>query len=342
MGALPLALFVAAMIWYVCARALAASAASGLTYRFFELSDFQPLIDALCLVFLVVGGFAALRSIERRQGPLRDVLGLPARATARGEWGMGAALGWGLALVSAAPLALAGRLDVEFWISPRAFELMGISLATLAVATLAHAIAIFGYPFQRLIEATGPVRATLVLLGIESIRSGLVPAMTGTADGARLMVALLVTVLLSLCWFRTHGLWLLWGLDFAWMAATGVLFGLPVGGDNSFGSVVDTRTAGPAWLTGGSFGPLGAALSIMAVLAAIPVLMRLTGDYAWEYTRRPIIAAGYDVTIAPPAAHAALEQERTADAAGLVQILPAGPPAGAGPNGPPEQGPVEG
>jgi hypothetical protein len=57
------------------------------------------------------------------------------------------------------------------------------------------------------------------------------------------------------------------------------------------------------------------------------VLVRVTGDYAWEYTHPPIVAGGYDVTVAPPAAHLAMEQAaQTAPApAGLVQIQPLTP-----------------
>jgi hypothetical protein len=54
----------------------------------------------------------------------------------------------------------------------------------------------------------------------------------------------------------------------------------------------------------------------------------VTGDYAWSYTHPPIIPAGYDVTIAPPAAHVAMEQAVAAqpiNPASLVQILPTTP-----------------
>ena len=312
----------AALIWYLCARVLAQSASIGLAMHF-DLGDFQPLMGSVALLFLVVCGFALLRAIERRKAPLGIALGLPRRATSRAEWATGAAIGWALALGSILPMAIGRCLNVVLWTSPRAFELLGISLVTLAVATLAHTLGVFGYGFQRLIEATGPVRATLILLALAAIRAGLTQTPFGTPDGTRLLVGLLAAVLLCLCWFRTHGLWLAWGLHFAWATVTGVVFGLPLGGDTSFSSVVDTRAAGSHWLTGGSYGPMAAALSMLLVLAAIPVLVRVTGDYAWAYTHPPIIPAGYDVTIAPPAAHVAMEQAaHPVNPASLVQILP--------------------
>ena len=116
-----------------------------------------------------------------------------------------------------------------------------------------------------------------------------------------ILVAMLDRGASSLCWFRTHGLWLLWGLSFAWAVSRAVIFAGPVFGGDSFSSIVDTR-ATAQWLTGGHYGQVAAGISIVLVLAAIPILVRVTGDYAWEYTHPPMVPGGYDVTIAPPAA----------------------------------------
>jgi membrane protease YdiL (CAAX protease family) len=318
---LQLALFVAAASWYFCARQLAVSAAEGLAYRY-NLSDEQGLLQAVLSLFLVAVGIALLRAIERRRAPLRIVLGLPRRKTSREEWATGAAIGWGLAAASVIPMALARALNVQLWTAPRAFLLLCLSLATLAAVTLAKDMGIHAYAFQRLIDAIGPVRATIVMASFAGVYTGLSPAASYTA----VAVSVLLSLLLSLCWLRTQGVWLMWGLHFGWAASTGALFGLPLGGDGSLSTVVDTRAAGPMWLTGGSYGPSGATLTILFLLAAIPVLVRATSDYAWNYTHPPIIPAGYDVTIAPPAAHVAMEQAQAIQPASLVQILPAASP----------------
>ena len=334
---LQFALFLAALIWYLCARMLSESAANGIALRF-DLDDWHPLLAALFLLFLVVCGFALLRAIEQRRAPLRMTLGLPRRSTSRAEWALGAAFGWGLAVAAVLPMALARVLSVHVWTAPRAFELLALSVATLAVATLAHMLGVFGYGFQRLIEATGPARASLILVALAALHAGLTPTPYGTPDGTRILVEMLSTLLLCLCWLRTHGLWMGWGLHFAWAAATGLLFGLPLGGDVSFASMMDTRAGGPAWLTGGSYGPAAAAFSVILLIAVIAPLIRTTSDYAWDYTHPPIIPGGYDVTIPPPVAHVAMEEAALAAApvnpASLVQILPAAPPrnpVGSGP-----------
>jgi uncharacterized protein len=309
------------MLWYVCARAVAASASNGLALRF-ELNDGQPLLNAVLLLFLVVVGIAALRMIERRGGRLRSVLGLPPRATSGEEWAMGAAIGWGIAVLSVLPMALARALNIQLWNAPHAWYLLTLSLLTLAALTLAHTVLIYGYAFPRLVEATGPAQATLLLMAVLAAAHATVTPPYDTPQGMRLLVDMLVTLLLCLCWLRTHAVWLAWGLHFAWAASIAVLFGLPLNGDISFGSVVDTRTIGRAWLTGGSYGPAAAAFSILVLIAAIPVLVRVTGDYAWDYTHAPIVAGGYDVTVTPPAAHVAMEEQAESARPGLVQIQP--------------------
>ena len=308
------------MVWFFCARMLSESAARGLTLRF-DLGDFRPLVENLVLLFLVVVGLALLGAIERRRNPLRVTLGLPRRATSRLEWATGAAIGWGLAVACILPMALAGTLRVYFWKTPHMGQMLLLSLPTLAVATLAKDIGIHGYAFRSLIAAIGPTRATILMAVLSAVYITFNPASSSIA----IAVSVLLSMLISLCWIRTHALWLLWGLHFASVASTAVLFGLPLGGLTTFSTVVETHAIGPAWLTGGDFGPGAAVLTILFVLGAIAVLVRATDDFAWEYTRPPIIAAGYDVTILPPAAHLAMEQEAAVRPASLVQILPVTP-----------------
>jgi hypothetical protein len=197
------------------------------------------------------------------------------------------------------------------------------------VGALAEEVAFRGYAFRRLIEGIGPVAATIVL----SLLFGLGHVLNPGATWASTLVTILAGVLLSIAWLRTHGLWLGWGLHFAWNASMGILFGLPVSGITDFSSIVQTRAFGRLWLTGGDYGPEAAAFTVIVLLIGIVVLVRATRDYAWHYTYVPIVAAGYPMEPAPPAAHAAAVQQQeqmaqqTSPAAPvtLVQILPATP-----------------
>jgi membrane protease YdiL (CAAX protease family) len=321
---LQFALFMTSAAWFLAADTVAAHAARGLSQRF-GLEAARPLLTWAFLLFLLAVGFSILQSIAKRRSSLREVLGLPKRATSGREWKLGAALGWGLVVLAVLPMAVAGTLHVQFWTQPRAFGLLLVNLLTLAVAALAEEVAFRGYSYRRLIEATGPVAATALM----SLLFGLGHVLNPGATWASTLVTILAGVLLSLAWLRTHGLWLGWGLHFAWNASMGILFGLPISGINDFASIVQTRAFGQPWLTGGDYGPEGAGITVIVLLIGIAVLVRVTRDYAWHYTYVPIVPAGYPMEPPPPAAHVAMEQmaEQTRPAAPvtLVQILPSTP-----------------
>jgi hypothetical protein len=218
-------------------------------------------------------------------------------------------------------MALAGALDPNFWASPRSFWLLLLNLLTLLVAALSEEAAFRGYPFRRLIQAIGPTAATVVM----SVLFGLVHMLNNDATWTSVLITMFAGILFSIAWLRTHGLWLPWGMHFAWNASMGVLFGLPVSGITDFSTVVQTRTTGRIWLTGGDYGPEGAIFTLIAIVVGLIVLIRLTRDYAWHYTHPTIVPAGYPMDAPPPAAHTAMEQQARPAPLPLVQILPSTP-----------------
>ena len=316
-------LFFGCLALYRLAENVASSTASGFAARF-NLGDEQPILHALAFLFLVVVGIAALHLIERRLAPFRWSIGLPSRATSREEWGTGVALGWGIAAVSVLAMVAVRALNVQLWLAPRAFWLLGLGAVTLALLTLAKVLALFGYGFEHLTRAVGPARATVLMVVIVMLDAIATSTPQGTADGSRVLVAALGSLLLCLCWIRTHAVWFAWGGWFGWAAATALLFGLPIGPAGTYTGVVDARVGAPVWITGGYYGPAASALLVLLLLIAIPVLVRLTSDYAWNYTRKPLVPAGIPVDIPAPAAHATMEQAPPPPPA-LVQIQPVTP-----------------
>lgn len=318
---LQLALFIASIAWILAAQALAARAARGIALAL-NLGMERFLLSSIFFLFLLWLGFSILQAISLGPVPTRVLLGLPKRPTARREWALGAAIGWGGIVAAVLPMALARTLHVRFWTEPRAFELAFINVLTLAVAALAEEVAFRGYPFRRLIEAAGPAKATILM----AIFFGMLHMLNPDANWVSVLITMLAGVLLSIAWLRTHGLWVAWGLHFAWNASMGVLFGLPVSGLANFSTVVQTRAVGRDWLTGGDYGPEAAMLTGVVLLVAIAVLVRVTRDYAWDYTYSPGVPGGYPLEARPPAAHTAMEQQaQQARPAPLVQILPATP-----------------
>ncbi len=315
--ALQLARFIAALAWAVSSRLLASSSARGITSRF-NLDLLHPLMSALFLLFLLAVGFALLEMIARRPSTARSVLGLPKRESWGREWLIGAALGWGMIVLAVLPLAITGSLHVTFWTDAGVLKLLTVNLLTLLVSSLTVEVVFRGYPYRCLAEAIGPIGSTLCM----SVLFALMQVVINGANSTAAFIAILMGVLYSVAWNRTHGLWLGWGMHFAWVVSLGTLFGLPVSGTDGASVLVQTMASGRRWFTGGSYGPEAAYLTAVALLIGLIVLVRVTKEYAWNYTHSPIIPGGYPMEAKPPAAHVAMEeQSRPA----LVQILPSSP-----------------
>jgi membrane protease YdiL (CAAX protease family) len=314
--------FLAGSLWLLLSWLLCGPAAQGITARL-NLPAFYPLLEQAFLLVLLLLGFSLINS----RGPIAETNALPRRSTAQQEWARGAALGWAMLLATVLPMMAAGALHPQFSFTLSGAGLTLLSLATIALGTLALEVAFRGFLFARLIALVGQVGATILISLAYAMFSSLHPDAPGLSIAVTFYTTFFLGVVFSLAYLRTHGLWLGWGIHFAWTAATCILFGLPLAGNANYTSLVSTNVSGPNWLTGGAYGPHAAALTLLVVLAAIPVLYRITRDYAWEYTHPPIVAAGYEVTIAPPAAHTAMEAAATAAPAPLVQILGSTPTA---------------
>lgn len=330
---LHLALFVTGVLWLLAAHAVAFRAAEGIAGRLGWSAVGQDLLVNLFLLFLLLVGFTVLNWIGTRQGSMRLANALPKRATAREEWSRGAVIGWAVALIAVMPMVIFGTLHPQFSWSAPAWEAAVVSILSLLFGALASEVAFRGFLFRRLIDATGPTTATILLSLIYALIASLGPNGTSLS----FVVTIIAGVLFSMAYLRTHALWLGWGMHFAWAAATAVLFGLPNAGVASYSSVVQTDTSGPAWLTGGVYGPDGALFTVIVFAIAMAVVYRVTRNYAWYYTHPEIVPGGYPMDVPPPPAHAAMEEAAAAKTATLVQIAPAPSSNGSEPAATPEQ-----
>lgn len=315
-----LAVAAVSLTWFAAANELATRAARGLAVRL-QWSDEYQLFQAAFLLFLLCVGVMLLQPIFGTRVPLRQLVGLPRRPSSGSEWATGVAIGWAGVLVAILPQALAGALQVRFWVGSRPIYLLVLNLVTIAVLALALEIGFRGFAFQRLIDAIGPAWATVII----SVFSGIVGSLNQESTGLSVLAGTIFGVVLCLAWLRTHGLWLGWGLHFGWIVSLGVVFGLPVTGIDNLSSVVETRAFGRIWLTGGSCGIEAAPWTVVPLLAAIVAIVLVSRDWAWDYTRKRLVPAGYPMDVPPPDAHTEMERAIAPAPSALVQILPTTP-----------------
>ena len=274
--------------YYYFAHAVAMHSAAGLSS-----ADWVDLVGRLMLLFLLLLGYGVLGYVFQKQSsPLYD-LGFKRRPGWPREFGLGVATGWGTLVVAILPLVLGGGLVATLWGAPRQWFLLFLDIIVLLAISLGEELMFRGYALQRFMEAFGATGATLA---VAVLAAGLQFG-DAFAPRASVWVAFFLSWLLSVGFLRTRALWLSWGLRFGWYAATSLLFGLPIGGVSRYTPVVQSTTHGAEWLTGGDYGPDAAGFTVLMLIVAIFVLLRLTRDYAYRYATPEIVAAGIPVDI---------------------------------------------
>lgn len=232
---------------------------------------FQSLISRVStLSAALLAGYLATRFLE----------GLPWRAlglTFHAQWirdvfvgsliGIASlALGVGIAAVSG---GLKFAMNTDAAPSRVATIVIGSGILFL-VAALAEEAAFRGYPLQTL------TRAKLAWLGVllTSVPFALGHLLNpNVVPGATFANTTLAGIWLAVAYLKTRSLWFPLGVHWGWNWALGSLFGLPVSGLRLVSApLLKAQDAGPAWLTGGSYGLEGGiAGTIVLVLSTLAV-----------------------------------------------------------------------
>jgi hypothetical protein len=314
--------FVVALFYYFLARTLAHHGAVGLSSE-----QWSPVVEQAMLVFLLLLGYAGLGfSLNRQMYPV-SAQGLPRRPGWLREFGLGVAVGWAVVVVCAAIMAIAGGIAIRFSGNLQAWGWFLVDAGFFALAALAEEIAFRGYAFQRFARAVGSVGAVIGF----SVLYAFVQSLEPGSNRISAAVAVVLTIVLSTAYLRTRALWVSWGINFAWKGVRALLFGLTVSGVSSRSPVVQGDPMGPFWLTGGGLGLDGSWLAFFVLLAAVPVVYRLTRDLDFKYNTPEIVPAGIPVDLDAAARRqheAAMGPASVAPEPGspsLVQIAPAAP-----------------
>lgn len=320
--------FVVAILFFFLARSTAHRAGASLAGP-----AWLPLVEQATFLFLLVVVFAAFGLVfDRQQNPVA-AQGLPLRDGWRAEAGLGMAVGWGAAVVCVLPLALFGGIAIVLSTQLSAWGWLAADAIFFALAAMAEEVAFRGYGFQRFETVVGPTGASLGFAVFYAIVQALQPGATHVSFG----VSVAFSFVLSMAYVRTRALWVSWGINFAWKASRALVFGLAVSGVSSHSPVVEGDPMGPFWLTGGGYGLDASWLALFVLLAALPVVYRLTRDLDFRYNAPVVVPGGIavDLDAAARRQHEAAMGAAESAPAPLVQIFPA-PPAKSDSGAPPD------
>src|SRR6185437_8017625 len=125
----------------------------------------------------------------------------------------------------------------------------------------------------------------------------LVQSLLPGASVASFAVAIALSMVLSAAYLRTRALWVSWGINFGWKAGRALIFGLAVMGLDNHSPVIQGNPLSRFWLSGGSFGLDGSWISFVVLLAALPIVFRVTRELDFRYNAPELIPAGIPVDI---------------------------------------------
>jgi hypothetical protein len=310
--------FLAAVVYFFLARALAHSASMGMATE-----DWQPLADQFMLLFLLLVGYGGFGlALDRQQHPLSEQ-GLPRREGWKGEAGLGLAIGWGLAVACVLPLMVGGGIAIVLTTHLSSWGWLVADTLFFALVALVEEVAFRGYGFQRFVRAVGPLGASLGYAAFYAILQALLPG----ASRLSVLVSVLFSLTLSAAYLRSRALWVSWGINFGWKASRALLFGLTISGVSSHSPVVEGDPMGPFWLTGGGFGLDGSWVTLVLLLVLLPIVFRVTRELDYRYNTPVIVPGGIPVDLDSAAQRQHEAATGTAEPAPkLVQILPAASP----------------
>lgn len=195
---------------------------------------------------------------------------------------VGAAIGAASLLFCAALVTVFGgfRFALNMTNAARAASSLQTISATLAGAGVLFFVAAFaeetifrGYPLQTLLRS---IPAPLALLPTSFLFALVHLDNPHVAPAFTFLNTMLAGVWLAVCYLRARNLWLPLGAHFAWNFTQGALLGIPVSGITQVAPAPLLRAtdAGPAWLTGGSYGVEGGAACTITLSLSIIFLWR--------------------------------------------------------------------
>ena len=226
-----------------------------------------------------------LAVLDHRDGDRLSAQGLPLGRRSARQFLAGLAVGMLLIGLCVALAAAAGSYEVRGSFNARALRLSAEVLLLLLSGALLEEAMFRGYPFQRLVEAVGPVWAVVAFSALFGAAHLGNPNASGVLSWAFLNT-IVIGVLLALAYLRSGTLWLPFGIHFGWNFALGFVFGLPVSGMKTFSVIVHGSIRGPAWLTGGAYGLENSGAAAILLLLSLLVVLKARMGAGFHFAPR--------------------------------------------------------
>jgi len=232
---------------------------------------------------LLIGGFTFMLYVfDETDRPPIAAMGLPHRLGWVCEILRGLAIGAGLVSLAVLSIAIFGHITLEAHLNGTALLNGIVVFFLLLVGAMFEELIFRGYPFQRLLDAVGPISAILAMSAVFAAMHLENPHAGGFWSWGFLNT-ILVGVLFSVAYIRSRTLWLPFGIHFGWNFALGMVYGLPVSGLHRFSVLVRGSAKGPALLTGGSYGVeaslTGAVVVVLGVLIVFAATRNRQADW---------------------------------------------------------------
>lgn len=223
--------------------------------------DAEFVSSPLGLAINVASLLATLASVvllQRLGGPSFASMGL------RREAGWQHDLAGGLAL---GPIVFGGVMALELalgWarVSPGRLDAVGLLLSLLSYTAVAFNEEILARGF--LFQVAGRAWGLGAAFGVSSAVFGLLHTLNPNASPVAVVAIMVAGLLFAWAYVASGRLWLPIGLHWSWNVAQGPLFGFPVSGMAADGLLAAT-VSGPAWATGGAFGPEAGLVGLLAM-----------------------------------------------------------------------------
>jgi hypothetical protein len=227
-------------------------------------------------VSAVIIALASLICVRLERRSFRD-LGFHLGFRWLGEWTLGTLIGILLIFVTALVVKGFGGFHWERTAAIGAHQAFTGAWIFLGVAFFEEMMS-RGFPFQRLVEGSGPWVGQLVFAGLFALMHWGNPGMHGATKIWATVNIGLAAILLGFCYLRTKSLAMPIGLHLGWNWAQGNLLGFGVSGTtDAKGLWTPVFHGKPDWLTGGAFGLEASLICTLVCGAVIIALWRWKG-----------------------------------------------------------------